>query len=58
MRIHVCGRGDVRMPQPFLDLFERKALLEQQGRDRVAQVVEADARQGGPAAHALNSREM
>ena len=35
VRIDVRSRGDIRVPEPFLNLLEGKALLQQQGRDRV-----------------------
>ena len=53
MGVHIGRGGDVRVPEPLLDLLERKALLQQQGRDRVAQVVEPDARQRRPPADPL-----
>lgn len=53
MGVDVGGGGDVGVAEPVLNLLEREALLEQQGCDRVAQIMEADARQGGSAADAL-----
>ena len=38
------------MPQPFLNMLEREALLQQKGRHGVPQIVEADMRQVGAAA--------
>ena len=35
VRVNVCGRGDIRMTEPFLNLLEGKALLEQERRDRM-----------------------
>ena len=50
MGVDVGGGGDVGVAEPVLNLLEREALLEQQGRDRMAPVMEVDARQGGSAA--------
>ena len=52
VRVDVCGRGDIRMTEPFLNLLEGKALLEQERRDRMPQIVKPDARQTGAAADA------
>lgn len=52
VRVNVCGRGDIRMTEPFLNLLEGKALLEQERRDRMPQIVKPDARQTGAAADA------
>ena len=35
VRVNVCGRGDIRMTEPFLNLLEGKALLKQERRDRM-----------------------
>lgn len=40
------------MTEPFLNLLEGKALLEQERRDRMPQIVKPDARQTGAAADA------
>lgn len=52
VRVNVCGRGDIRMTEPFLNLLEGKALLKQERRDRMPQIVKPDARQTGAAADA------
>ena len=46
------------MTEPFLNLLEGKALLEQERRDRMPQIVKPDARQTGAAQTRPNSREI
>ena len=53
MGVYVGSRRNVRVSQPFLDLLKGKALLQQNGGDRVTQIMKADARQCRPAAHTL-----
>jgi hypothetical protein len=47
--VHRRGDADVGMAQQLLDHNEFDALFQEEGRRRVAEVVEPDAAQGGPA---------
>jgi hypothetical protein len=47
--VHRRGHPDVGMSQQLLDHDEFDALLQEERRCRVAEVVEADAAEGGPA---------
>lgn len=58
VRVNVCGRGDIRMTEPFLNLLKGKALLKQERRDRMPQIVKPDARQTGAAADAPELAEI
>ncbi|GDY69905.1 hypothetical protein SAV14893_092980 [Streptomyces avermitilis] len=49
MGVHRGGDADVGVSEEFLDHDEVDALFQEQGRGRVAEVVEADASESGSA---------
>jgi hypothetical protein len=48
--VHGRGYADVGVPEQFLDHYELDALLEEQGRGRVSEIMKPDAAESGRSA--------